>query len=127
MGRADLLYSCFLLITCLLALHTSSLAVSPLLLFLSFLSLLSKEQGIILPLLWAAIKLAKSSKVPGGRREVLLHVLPPLLALPLLCWLRLWTIDFSPPTFQPGDNPAAALDSPVARYVLTQSSQMCRI
>jgi tetratricopeptide (TPR) repeat protein len=110
-GRADLLCSFFLLSGCLLATRSSSRALFPLLAFLSLLALLSKEQGIVLPLFWAAVEILKT----GFRRRqllspsFLLRLSCPLITLLLLAWYRLWTVSYTLPSFQPGDNPAAAL------------------
>jgi len=125
-GRADLLYSIFVL----LALVTGHLWLGAAIKtsILSFLSVLSKEQGIILiPLLliFDTCTYIVSKRDPQ-QSSLFKHVIKktPLkrtfvyvFVFFLIVYLRLWIMDFRPPTFQEGDNPAAFLSTSYLRQL----------
>jgi len=116
-GRSDLLYSLFFLSSSLLSfkLNPTSVVGSCLKYFLlslmTFISMFCKEQGFLFLVFLAALELLKLfSDTPNVRKQlvVLMYLLVNVL---IFCYLRLSLIDFKPPTFQPGDNPAAAASS----------------
>lgn len=125
-GRADLLYSLFVLLALLIRRVKPNAWIIPVL--LSILSLLSKEQGIILlPMIIihdVLLTLSKRDKRrPTRFLEYCVNELPwksVLTYVPLLftmLYVRLWVMDFRPPKFKEGDNPTAFLSSLYLRQI----------
>ena len=125
-GRADLLYSFFVLIS----LATRRLLLGDVIktIILSCLSVLSKEQGIVLiPL----VLIFDTCTFIGSKRDSqgsilfkdLIQKIPwkktivYVSVLTFTVYGRLWIMDFRPPTFQEGDNPAAFLRTPLLRQL----------
>ena len=103
-GLADLLWSFFALIAIS---HNDN----PILVILcSFLSLSSKEQGIMIIPIILALKLKKKN-IWSLKYLILLYALFEGLFL----YLRLKLMDFSPPKFQEGDNPIGFMPSFIQR------------
>ena len=114
-GRADLLYTCFLLMACLVAIQANTPAVNMTLPLLSLASLLCKEQGVMVPAFWALAIIHKSRRMNIGLFSKILLLFPPLATLLLLALFRVWVGSFTSPTFQAGDNPAGALPTAALR------------
>ena len=106
-----------ILTTCLFVASTES----PSLIFLpllSILALLSKEQGIVLPLFWALRDLQRHHL--GQRQKYFWSISSTISTIAFLALLRMWLIGFSYPTFQAGDNPGAALPHSLNRVATLQ-------
>ena len=127
-GRADLLYSLFVLLA-LITQHWSTFWAPITTTILSILAVLSKEQGIILiPLLIlhdVFTKLA-TKRFNGDLLSLWKHLINQtawktifiyVIILCIIIYGRLWVMDFRPPTFQEGDNPAAFMNSSYLRHI----------
>ena len=113
-GRADLLWSFFALI----AIHFGFQKPNWLIVFLTCLSVLAKEQGTMIIPMIISIQLMKKPKLV---KKSLLYYLP---ILAIILFLRLKIANFTPPVFQEGDNPAGFINSRLLRilnfnYILT--------
>lgn len=129
-GRADLLYSLIFLGGILLSLRRVSgllfvtvqcLSVG----LMSFASMLCKEVGIMLIPVVCLIEMTKTHKLRITRQGVKIFR-PPKLLLKVVIYLtsfcfaiffRMSIVDFTPPTFQRGDNPFAFLKSGFYRRI----------
>jgi len=127
-GRCDLLYSFFLLCAVHVYLRADqSQASKNAALYLKYCtvtllaacSLLSKEQGIVvLPVLGALelMKLVRQHGSKGGRSSSVCFILYCGLCTLCFAFARLKVAGFRSPTFQSGDNPAAAATDWISRW-----------
>jgi tetratricopeptide (TPR) repeat protein len=124
-GRADILYSLFALAGILLAVKTANasfnfFAISS----LCFISTLCKEQGIMLiPMILSIEVLVKHQlkifPIPKCAKKQLLFLKFLIYALlfgGIIYW-RMSLVNFSPPTFQVGDNPFAFIKSAFLKWI----------
>ena len=118
-GRADLLCSLLILATCLFLARRSQSPSLLLLPIFSLTALLAKEQGIVLPLFWALLDLLK--RWPRQQWQKLVWCISSVICtVAILSLLRMWLVEFSSPSFQPGDNPGAALPTLLSRVATLQ-------
>ena len=105
-GRADLLWTFFALFALL---QTSNYSV----ILLSILSVLSKEQGILVIPLVISLKMVskKYQNLREFSKDIL--ILGPMCAM--ILYLRLKIMNFEPPTFQEGDNPTGFMNSKILK------------
>ena len=124
-GRADLLYSWFVMLALLIHHHISSPFIGIVAGIIANLSVWSKEQGIILlPLIIIHRILRKiSSKKSRTKTELLIYFVKQksifvyAFTLLLILYGRFWIMDFRAPTFQEGDNPTAFISGPFLRFL----------
>ena len=109
--------SLIILATCLFVVRskTPSLLLLPL---FSLFALLTKEQGIVLPLFWALLKLQKHSLRKWQKQCRCLSIA--ICTVAILSLFRMWLVGFSSPSFQQGDNPGAALSNRLSRFATLQ-------
>ena len=114
-GRADLLWTSMLLIS----IYISSRMEKGIVCYVSVmvataLSVLCKEQGIMIPIIIVAIQSIQNGlKMQSILRNVMIYI-PYTICILIL---RLYVMDFKSPKFQEGDNPVAFLDDSVLRAV----------
>ena len=129
-GRADLLYSLIALTGILLSLKSvdSSLknATAKILLvtLLCFLSTLCKELGIMLIPMTLALEVLFKHRVKifptlkcAKVKLLLFKVIAYTSLLSCIIYWRLYLVDFTPPTFQEGDNPFAFINPKVLKWI----------
>ena len=100
-GRADLLWTFFALLSIVVAKNISYVMI------LSALSLMAKEQGIMVIPIIILVNFIRKPDLRKSLKDIAVYF--PFLMIML--YLRLKMMNFSPPIFQEGDNPAGFLDS----------------
>ena len=118
-GRADLLCSLLILVTCLFVASSQSPSLLLLPIF-SLVALLAKEQGIVLPLFWVLLDLLKHKPRQQLWQKLLWCISSAICTVAILSLLRMWLVGFSLPLFQRGDNPGAALPTSLSRVATLQ-------
>ncbi|XP_040569437.1 protein O-mannosyl-transferase F38B6.6 [Lepeophtheirus salmonis] len=113
-GASDLLYSQVILISLIMVITYRNDLVYGVSSFLCLLSVAYKEQGImLLPMVLALDVFVKKNRVKKVCLKILYII---VLSFTILYW-RLYIMNFDPPSFQEGDNPASFIKNPFLRIL----------
>lgn len=125
-GRADILYTFFVLAGILVTIKTPPSKFVPQIVLVSLLcnvSVLFKELGIVLIPLAVVLEIILKHKVqffPVPKSfnffSLVFKVMLSGILFCLIIWFRMYLIDFTPPTFQRGDNPFAFIENPALKF-----------